>query len=309
MTVEDARRYYADNYDILRHWDLRSGSNIWLGSKGDACRFCGRNGPEVTFKKIAHAIPESLGNKSLRSHYECDECNHRFGTTIENDLGNWSKPMRTFARIRGSSGIPAMKGGGPQGWRIAYEDGQLNVTSYETDPMFTVDEENATVTFKLRRDPYTPVGVMKAFAKIGLTLMPQAELANFGDLKAFVCDRDHTRQFLLQSPLFYTFTPGPMPNDELTATLLKRKPDVKGVPYAFLVLAYGNEAFQTMLPSQQQDPASSDVKMFPFILPQKIDPARYGPPRRARLHLEGRDVVKGDEAIYTLGGGSIIRIK
>jgi HNH endonuclease len=43
------------------------------------CRFCGRKQPDVTFKNVAHAISESLGNKKIILYEECDECNARFG--------------------------------------------------------------------------------------------------------------------------------------------------------------------------------------------------------------------------------------
>jgi len=46
-----------------------------------------------------------------------------FGDGIENDLGNWSKPMRSFAPVRGKSGVPTLKKGGHgPGRRIEYGD-------------------------------------------------------------------------------------------------------------------------------------------------------------------------------------------
>ena len=46
------------------------------------CRFCGRSRPEVSFRHGAHARPESLGNKSLFTIYECDSGNQFFGGLI-----------------------------------------------------------------------------------------------------------------------------------------------------------------------------------------------------------------------------------
>jgi hypothetical protein len=66
-----------------------------------------------------------LGNKSVESTYECDACNEIFGKGIENDLGNWSKPMRTLARIRGKSGVPTIKKTGDAPgwiWRNRFQD-------------------------------------------------------------------------------------------------------------------------------------------------------------------------------------------
>ena len=66
----------------------------------------------TTFKHDALAIPEFLGNKRIFANYECDSCNQFFGSGIETDLGNWTKPSRTFARIRGKRGVPSIKEGG-----------------------------------------------------------------------------------------------------------------------------------------------------------------------------------------------------
>ena len=96
--------FYENSYDIIGQWFVRPGDKVVLGDmQNRICRFCGKQPPEVTFRKVAHAIPELLGNKSIESAYECDTCNQEFGSGIENDLGNWSKPMRTLIRIRGKS--------------------------------------------------------------------------------------------------------------------------------------------------------------------------------------------------------------
>src|SRR5688572_6739953 len=98
--VEAAAQFYDQNYDCLDQWNLKPGDKIVLGSKDNClCRFCGRGKPDVTFEFDAHAIPEALGNKSLYTNCECDSCNQKFGKGIENDFGNWSKPMRTMGRI------------------------------------------------------------------------------------------------------------------------------------------------------------------------------------------------------------------
>ena len=108
-----AAAWYSANYSTIAHWIVRPTDKVVLGEASSrTCRFCGKSEPEVTFKLEAHAIPEGLGNKSIFSNYECDPCNQAFGRGIENDLGNWSKPMRTFSRIRGKNSVPTLKKGG-----------------------------------------------------------------------------------------------------------------------------------------------------------------------------------------------------
>lgn len=55
------------------------GLEEWIGEPDEnkrICRFCGKSVPRVSFKKIAHAIQDALGNKLLFCYEECDTCNH-----------------------------------------------------------------------------------------------------------------------------------------------------------------------------------------------------------------------------------------
>lgn len=90
--------FYDNYYDVLRTPDFKNNTRLlkpehglkYLGNpKHKTCRFCGKNETEVGFKKIAHAFPESVGNKSLATYYECDECNQFFGETIEREYANF----------------------------------------------------------------------------------------------------------------------------------------------------------------------------------------------------------------------------
>ena len=232
--VSGAIAFYERNYDLIGQWSLRPGTKVVLGGRDDlVCRFCGRRPPEVTFQLEAHAIPEALGNKSLTSTYECDACNRGFGSGIENDLGHWSKPMRTFARIRGKSGVPTLVKGSAGGWRIEYDaEAGFNVRDYEDDPIWTMDETKKVATFMLRRDTFVPVAVLKAFVKVGLTLLPAEEMLNFGQALAWIRERDHRIGFVKDFPIVYTFQPGPRPIDLLVAIVLRRKIAASEVPYA-----------------------------------------------------------------------------
>lgn len=306
MTSNDkALRFYETRYDQIAAWLVRPGDKVMLGDPARrVCRFCGQKPPAVKFKKVAHAIPEAIGNKSIASAYECDTCNEDFGSGIENDLGNWSKPMRTMSRIRGKNGVPTLKqGGNKPGWRIEHGDEGFEISSYEGDPVYVLDEVAKRVTFTLKRDPYTPVGVLKAFMKIGLTLLPEEEVVNFPHLMTWIKDADHARAFADRFPLIYSFTPGPRPNDVIAATLLRRKPGFTDIPYMYLVLGYGQEAFQVQLPSEQHDAAMNGkpITVPAFPVPGSPDPERYGKPRTGLLELTGRQVVRGDTVTIRVG--------
>lgn len=298
-----SRLFYQRNYDVEALWELRPGSRIQpLGSKANQrCRFCGNTSPDVSFRKIAHAVPESLGNKTLTTYYECDTCNGTFGTGIENDLGNWSKPIRTLAQIRGKSGVPTLKSE-KDGWRIEYDQSLLNVTAYEDNPPVEVDLASKEAVFTLTRDAYTPVSVLKAFMKIDLTLLPEEEIPHFAHLMAWVRSADYTRTFADAVPLFYTFQPGPMPNDIVKVAMLRRKPEVVDQPYRHLVIAYGNETLQVHLPSQTFDEHLNGTSWtsYHYHFPDHPEPSLYGSPKMGTLNLSGKQVVRNDVVRLTL---------
>ena len=263
------------------------------GANPDTAVSAARSHPKSAFKSVAHAIPECLGNRGLTSAYECDTCNGSFGRGIENDLGEWTKPMRTFARIRGKNGVPTLRKGPNGGWRVEMKDGRLDVKSYEEDPIFEVDESSCRVVFTLKRGTYTPIAVYKAFVKIGLTLMSTAEIAPFSDTLNLIRETDHSRSWVGQAPIIHTFQSGPMANDRLTTIVLRRKPGITGVPYAYLVIGYGNDVFQVALPARQEDAAinGKPLQIVPFPTPGGPDPATYGRARPTLLDLTGRQPV------------------
>lgn len=103
-------------YDILQN--IRSVYNIstfgeftkaFIGEPDKAkrvCRYCKRSMPDVSFKEVAHTISEALGNKCIKTNDECDECNHFFGDTIEQDFLSIFQVPRLIFNIKGKSGFP-----------------------------------------------------------------------------------------------------------------------------------------------------------------------------------------------------------
>ena len=100
--------WWNEHYSLIADFNLTE--KEFLGSKENRkCRFCGRSEPEVKFRKIAHAIPESIENINLFSNYECDDCNKKFGDTIESDFSNYLFPGRIASRILGKKGTISYK--------------------------------------------------------------------------------------------------------------------------------------------------------------------------------------------------------
>ena len=282
---------------------------IVLGDQDNrTCRFCHRKEPDTSFRNDAHAIPELLGNKTLFSTYECDECNQYFGDSIENDLGNWSIVNRTMSGIRGKRKVPTLKGTSVEPtWQITRNASGLHFKEYIKSSVYEIDEKNNAVTFHLTRGSYTPIAVFKSFTKIGLTLLSHEEIGNFGEALDWVRDPDHANGFVEKCSITFTFVPGQMPCDVIIVRLLKRKPQSIDLPYIFLILGYGNYLIQTWLPCRKKDAhiwgGTLEMPPFPPIIAPKS--TICGSPSTRVLDLSGREQVGGQSSPHTFKGESI----
>ncbi len=251
---DDLAAYYEERYQITAAWSLRPGDKIFLGDKDSRkCRFCGKTKPEVSFRKEAHALPESIGNKSLFTYYECDTCNQAFGEGCENDFGNWSLPMRTMARIRGKSGIPTIKQGPNGAWRVEEHPTGLSLSVDETEAFYEDDETNKTLKLHLRRAPYRPVMVVQAMIKMALSIMPEEQMLNFQQALDWIRPGSQLTAMAAPTPFLYTFISGPVASDAITVAVLTRQRDELVMPYSFLLLVYGHEMLQMAIPSIERD--------------------------------------------------------
>ena len=294
--------FYDQHYDSTAcHLHSNMDRRVLGDRENQVCRFCGKSRPEVRFRDRAHAIPESLGNRVLFTNYECDTCNKFFGETIENDFGKWSKPYRLFARIRGKNGVPTLK---ELGWRVEYNDSTgLCIKQNENSLPFVLDEGKKQIRFEFKIEAHRPVAVLKTFVKIGLTLLPVKELPNFSEALAWIREPDHTESCGVENgPVIKTFQPGP-PLSDLVAMLLRRKTSATGVPYAFLVIAYGNHMFQVYLPSPKQDRTiygrAMEIRPVPTLY--EADPVLYGAAAVKPADLCGQDIVRDEEAPIVIG--------
>jgi hypothetical protein len=304
--ANDALRFYDENYACIGQWILNPTNKVILrSSQPGLCRFCDLRKPNVTFNNEAHAIPECVGNKSLTTAYECDACNKLFAEGIENDFGNWSKAQRAVSGVPGKkkkgkkNKIPTLTGGSSRPWRLEHDSSGIMVTQDEGDPIAVVDEVRKEIILTVPLDQYTPVAVLKTFTKMALSLLPEEELCYFRAAMAWISNTNHQVGLVKTSsfPVIYTFVPGtdPLVNSVI---LLRRRADHLSVPYMTFVLTYGNEVFQTVLPSPERDAVISgkSVKFRRFPNPYELDRdlTPVAPIRHELIDLTGRSLVKGE---------------
>ena len=145
--------YFEENYFFV-HLETPSQEEYIPTNQPFVCRFCGKTKPETTFKKKAHAIPESLGNKFLKSKNECDICNTKFGHEFEDHLAKFLLPYRALMGINGKKGV------------VTYKDLKTrfknleNIINIKSDiEAFRIDEQNHKAYLDINQQSYIPINV------------------------------------------------------------------------------------------------------------------------------------------------------
>tara|TARA_R110001592_G_scaffold363387_1_gene686833 strand:+ start:18915 stop:20192 length:1278 start_codon:yes stop_codon:yes gene_type:complete len=167
--------------DFLLAYDMsipRTDRRTIIGNKKKedrCCRFCGKSaGDGVTFKKIAHAISEGLGNKNIILADECDICNEYFGKKIEPTLIEYLDIYRVFLGVKGKRGEPKLtyKNG-----HMQQLDGQAVVSSQNIEKISDTEFKIHLKTSK----KFVPENLYKALCKITLSTLDENEIPNLNE--------------------------------------------------------------------------------------------------------------------------------
>ena len=231
------------------------------------CRFCSKSAPEVSFSKIAHAIPELLGNKTLFSKCECDTCNSFFGKTFENNLSEYLGIYRSIAGLLGKKGAPKYS---TKDLKIEIKNNNRKIEIVSGKDIINTDEENNTVTIKAPNCKCIPIQVYKSFVKMALTVMPNEYLEEFSDTRKWLFETIEKPEFIRYAKVIQVFLSIPLETNRFECMVFIRKTDeVADIPYGIFILSFGNFIFQLALPAPKYD--SDDLKMDLFTISK--DPA------------------------------------
>jgi hypothetical protein len=171
-----------------------------LGDKNlKKCRFCKKSFPEVKFNKVAHCIPECLGNRKLISYYECDSCNDKFGKTIENQLGLMIKPYKAFRQL-------TKKGGGTTQLStdvdIHYENGTFSIAfklyeilhNHLSINRIVKNNGERALSFSYK-SPFIPLECYMAYVKMAISVTPEDEIENLKWAIDWLLSENHSHNF------------------------------------------------------------------------------------------------------------------
>ncbi|MEE9905144.1 MAG: hypothetical protein K4305_06950 [Chlorobium sp.] len=283
---------FEENYD-LKFSHLPSSPKVVIGDKTNGCRFAVNEHPEQTFKQVAHALPEAIGNKSIICAEECDSCNHFFSEHVEVHYDKLAKVYRQIAQIKGKKKVPSYKTKDKRS-RIDVSD-RVMIKQTVGSNMVEIDQEGKTVTINYEIEPYVPAAVYKTLVKMALSVMPRPLLDSFEAANRWICNPDHTKDLMTPLMIDETFIPGPRPNPSPAALLLTRKDScTQPFPHCIFVLAYGNIVQQIMVPSSADVENIPDGKMrIPrFPTPFEVE-WEYGGIRSCSVDYTSTDLLRG----------------
>jgi len=313
--------WFKRHYDIVSHYAFGPNSErVYLGDKSKrVCRYCGLAEPQVKFRKVAHAIPDQVGNDWLFDHEECDACNEHFAKWVEDDFGKWTLPWRTLGRIKGKDGVPSIKSndkefridasakstGGATGAGTVRHDLQIHMGVH--DARHELDEATNTVKLTLDRPSYVPMGVFKCLVKMAIAVMPPEEEKRCAHLKKWILLPEHTFESYPYKPLqvLYQFVPGPLPNDRVSLWLLRRKPErADDCLYMQFILQLSNHVFQIALPMHVEDrkhleAGRSQTCLWPNTWAGVEHQMQYGRSGHKEYDMSGTEQVRGETTFMT----------
>ena len=150
------------------------------------CKFCDRGDDETSFSSDAHVIPAALGNRSLFSNEECDECN-KLGSRLEDDLAKFLSLPRAISRLPARKGTAKLRH--PNEQSFIKSDAQNNIVNFhlpsDDESIRFEDNGDGTIDVEVAIPSYRPINVAKALAR--MALFPMERNANgFEFLRSWV---------------------------------------------------------------------------------------------------------------------------
>lgn len=307
-----ALQFYLDNYSTLMFQGLGGNKQIILGSKPFKCRFCGGEPPHRTFKKRAHAVSELLGNKAMKSLYECDFCNERF-CGFEDDLAKMTLPSRSVGGVIGKKGAPKLVAADGGSARMQVKGDMLDFSHDAGDIGFVEDVENKLLKFTYVEQPYRPLAVYKALCKSAFTLLPDAELIHFQQLRQWLLQDDLTTDQVYTRGghiCYSTFVPAFRPFKQPIVSLLKRKEQIDA-PYMSFFIATGNSSYQIFLPCPEKDDHLRGKTITFFAFPHLFELQPWlvpVPPLKKQIELSAPERISAKSGSMTWSYGKKTKV-
>jgi HNH endonuclease len=207
------REYFAEHYEVIARYPLvtlRPHSLPLDNPSRRHCRFCGRDTSEAKFKNDAHAIPNLLGNKSLFSLNECDDCNSFLGKNYDDHLGKRTNLARALMQIPGKKNSKPTFKSADETLRIESVEAGMSI---HVPAPHSVDEllangvpKEIELTGDTSSQKYVPIRAAMALVKIACSVCPMEDLGQCQNAIDWLMSRWTFR--FSKFPVLFGFTPG-----------------------------------------------------------------------------------------------------
>jgi len=203
------------------------------------CRFCGKSYPQVTFKKVAHAFSENLGNKKVINCEECDSCNMSF-SKMEQSFSNLLAINLILFQIKGKEGFRDYKG---QSINIDNSNvgvGRITLMPNEKTPEYW---NESFINLKIDDFKYIPRLAYKCLVKFALSVVEKNYLSSLSKTIEWVCSDCYSAQL---PPLWIATTESL--NEEPILIIFYRKIEEDKLPRIFVKFHTTNMSFLYLIP-------------------------------------------------------------
>ena len=168
-------------FDHVDTRDTHEKTVIGRGKKTRICKFCHRGRPDVRFRSDAHIIPAALGNRSLFSQEECDNCNNKIGSRLENELVSSLAAIRQLGLYRSRKESTKYRPPGQPSFLVSVPEQRL-VQVQEDSKQGTVkfvERTGNNIALEIPLPPFSLADVCRALARMAYfvasdELMPSA---------------------------------------------------------------------------------------------------------------------------------------
>ncbi|HEY9777208.1 MAG TPA: HNH endonuclease [Planktothrix sp.] len=261
---QECSEFYDANYraSVRARFGRHGRQVVWGNPSNTTCRFCKKSKPEVSFDSIAHAIPESIGNRHIVTTFECDSCNQTFGDEIEHHFGLWSNYERVIGRVPGKRGIPKLD---RYDWHIRNTDEGVTEFGVSDELKVERDESEGRITITATSAPYVPIAVLKAFHKMALSLMQEHHANRFDRLCSWILNRDHKQlSARICTTVIFTTIQG-VSIEPGEAYVYNRSTADQTLPFITFLVGFGFNFYQIfLLEDSQSHLPSFEVSPFPI---------------------------------------------
>jgi hypothetical protein len=214
-----------DNYETTSFSTERK-IKIGEGIKANrVCRFCKNTiATGATFNQEAHAISESLGNKTIILNEECDDCNAYFSQNVEDNIFTYLKLFTTFFGIKNKGNkVSKIKG---KNFEYINTGNNNIILKYFDEDVSKLNEPPVSIPLKFY-DKINKQSFYKALCKFALSIIDSKNMSHFDETTKWI----RTDKFYDKLPKIATLAAYNFFDKHPRMLVYIRKSDNKNLPF------------------------------------------------------------------------------